>query len=96
MLALYRALIALRRVTRALAIGGIAIAVGDSDVLAYERWHDDDRLLIALNLCAEPRQLLLPVGVRIAEVLASTLPSHPMDGTLHGDEGLVLRLERDD
>ncbi|MES2270129.1 MAG: alpha-amylase family glycosyl hydrolase [Pseudomonadota bacterium] len=96
MLALYRALIALRRVTRALAIGGIAIAVGDSDVLAYERWHDDDRLLIALNLCAEPRQLLLPVGVRIAEVLASTLPSHPMDGTLHGDGGLVLRLERDD
>ncbi|CAH0352090.1 alpha-amylase family glycosyl hydrolase [Sphingobium sp. CECT 9361] len=95
MLALYRALIALRRVAQALAIGGIAIAVGDSDVLAYERWHDDDRLLIALNLCAEPRQLLLPVGVRIAEVLASTLPSHPMDGTLHGDEGLVLRLERD-
>lgn len=95
MLALYRALTALRRVTRALAIGGFAMAVGDSDVLAYERWHDDDRLLIALNFCGEARQLTVPPGTPIAAVLASTLPARPMDGTLHGNEGLVLRLEQD-
>ena len=39
--------------------------------------------------------LALPAGAAIAEVLASTAPLRPMDGTLAPDEGLVLRIAID-
>ena len=60
-------------------------------MLAYEREHNGDRLLIALNLSSEPRRLLLPAGTEGA-VIASTLPTPPESGWLRADEGLVLRL----
>ena len=53
MLSLHRRLLALRRAHPALSIGDIALLDGSDaapDVLAYERRHGDDRLLIALNL----------------------------------------------
>lgn len=96
MLTLYRALLALRRSTPALSVGCYVAAVGDRDVLAYERQYDDDRLLITLNLSAQVRRLLLPPGTRAAGTLASTLPSRSIDGMLHANEGLVLRLEHAD
>jgi oligo-1,6-glucosidase/alpha-glucosidase len=92
MLSLYRALLHLRRTAPALSIGDFALAPADEDVLAYERRHDGDRLLIALNLAHAPRRLLLPTGAAIAEILASTREPRVMDGTLAPDEGLVLRL----
>ncbi|MGK2911720.1 MAG: alpha-amylase family glycosyl hydrolase [Sphingobium sp.] len=93
MLTLYRTLLGLRRSTPALAIGSYAATAADDDVLAYQRAYNGDRLLIALNLAPQPRQLLLPSGAQVAEVLASTQPPRPIDRTLLGDEGLVLRLK---
>ncbi|MDX3908413.1 MAG: alpha-amylase family glycosyl hydrolase [Sphingobium sp.] len=93
MLTLYRRLLALRRSTPALTIGSYAAAEADRDVLAYERAHDGDRLLIALNLAAGARQLMLPSRTEVVEVLSSTLSPRLFDGTLLGDEGLVLRLK---
>ena len=43
MLALYRALIALRRREPALAVGGYAPVAAEGDVLAYRRWQDRAR-----------------------------------------------------
>lgn len=91
MLNLYRSLLALRRATPALSIGRYVAAASERDVLAYEREHDGDRLLIALNLSSEPRSLLLPAGTEGA-VIASTLSTPPETGWLRADEGLVLRL----
>src|SRR5690606_424524 len=50
MLSLYRTLLALRRRHAALAIGTLALRDSADDVLAFERHHGDERLLIALNL----------------------------------------------
>ena len=92
MLSLYRDLLALRRRTPALSIGGYAPAEGDTDVLAFERTHGDERLLVALNLSASMRRLILPGGTAIAAVMHSTRPIRDMDNTLAPDEGLILRL----
>lgn len=92
MLTLYRALLALRRSTPALCVGSYTAARADRDVLAYERKFDGDRLLVVLNLSSEPRQLLLPSGTAIADMLASTLSLRQADGALRGNEGLILRL----
>jgi oligo-1,6-glucosidase/alpha-glucosidase len=92
MLSLYRDLLALRRATSALSLGEYASAEADTDVLAFERTYGDDRLLVALNLSALPRRLILPAGTTIAAVMHSTLPPRTPDGTLAPDEGLILRL----
>src|SRR5690606_12265076 len=93
MLSLYRRLLGLRRAHAALAIGDFALAEADDGVLAYERRHSGERLLVALNLGSAPRRLLLPADAGRAELLASTGAERPLDGTLAPDEGLVLRLE---
>ena len=93
MLALYRILLSLRRSTPALSKGGYRAARGDRDVLAYERRHEDDRLLILLNLSDQPRRLMLPSHTQIVEVLASTLRPRDVDDIVLGNEGLVLRLK---
>ena len=92
MLTLYRDLLALRRRTPALSVGDYASAEADTDVLAFERGHDGDRLLVVLNLSASPRRLILPPGTAIAAVMLSTLPPRAPDETLAPDEGLILRL----
>jgi oligo-1,6-glucosidase/alpha-glucosidase len=93
MLTLYRRLLALRQSTPALSIGNYSAAIGDRNVLAYERCHNSQRLLVALNLCAQPTRLLLPIGTRATAVLASTLPPREIDDMLLANEGLVLHLE---
>ncbi|WP_298813694.1 alpha-amylase family glycosyl hydrolase [uncultured Sphingomonas sp.] len=94
MLSLYRDLLAFRRATPALSLGGYAPAQADTDVLAFERTHGEERLLVALNLSTSPRRLILPAGTIIAAVMHSTLPPRTPDGTLAPDEGLILRLTR--
>jgi alpha-glucosidase len=94
-LRLYRELLALRRRHGALSIGSFELMESDEEVLAYERRYEGERLLVALNLGARRRQLNLPGGVSVTEVLASTGPVRPIDGTLAPDEALVLRLESD-
>jgi oligo-1,6-glucosidase/alpha-glucosidase len=92
MLALYRSLLAARRSSRALAIGDFALVDADDDVLAYERRHDDERLLIVLNLGAQQRRLPYPAHAVLEEIVLSTLPCRTLDGTLAPNEGLILRL----
>jgi oligo-1,6-glucosidase/alpha-glucosidase len=87
MLELHRALLRLRRESEALSIGNLTLVDADEDVLAFERRHADERLLVVLNLGSQPRGL--PAK---GTVLLSTLGDHPTD-TLRPDEGAILRLD---
>ena len=97
MLALHRDLLALRRAHLALSVGDFSLLEGlDSapDVLAYERHHGGDRLLIALNLGSTPRELPLPAWAHQARTLLSTLEGArsptPDRIVLRPDEGVIL------
>jgi oligo-1,6-glucosidase/alpha-glucosidase len=92
MLALYRSLLAARRSNRALSIGDFALVDADDEVLAYERRHDDERLLIVLNLGAQERRLSYPANAILEDIVLSTLPHRTLDGALAPNEGLILRL----
>jgi alpha-glucosidase len=97
MLALYRALIELRRREPALAVGGYAPVAAEGPVLAYRRWQDDRQLLIALNLGAQPAALRLPAELaRGAVVMTTRLDAGrpPADDRLElrPDEGVILSL----
>ncbi|KQM17313.1 alpha-amylase family glycosyl hydrolase [Novosphingobium sp. Leaf2] len=93
MLSLYRALLALRREYRALSVGDIRVLSSDTDVLVYERGHESERILVALNLCEQPRSFALPEDFAGAHRLLSTLDSPSLPGTLAPNEGVILRLE---
>ncbi|WP_203308688.1 alpha-amylase family glycosyl hydrolase [Sphingomonas beigongshangi] len=86
MLALYRRLLHLRRKHAALAVGDFRLIEAEGDVLAFERRHGDERIVVALNLGAEPQPFALPEG----DVLASTRGGTPKSGVLRGDEGVVF------
>lgn len=95
MLVLHRRLLALRRAHPALSVGDFAlIDVGDAaDVLAYERRHGEQRIVVVLNLGGTPQSVALPAWARHAQTLLSTLASEPTIGErvlLRPDEGLVL------
>ena len=62
-------------------------------MLTYERCAGQERLLIALNLTNEPRNLIVPDGTPPAERLLSTLTGIGSDGILAANEGVILRLE---
>jgi alpha-glucosidase len=93
MLALYRALLALRRRESALSIGGYEPVDVSESILAYERRYNDQRLLVVLNLSADtvhPR--CWPTS---GELLQSTSmqPADRSEGRLGPDEGCVFRLQ---
>jgi len=96
MLALYRALLALRRAHRSMSIGSISLVAADHDVVSYERRHAGERLLIALNLGGRSQRLLLPWKTAIERVLQSTL-DHPSTASaaeplLRPNEGVIVAL----
>ena len=93
MLHWYRRLLALRRAHPALSIGTYTLTPADRDVLSYVRSHGEETLLVVLNLGQEARGFEVPAGFGVAETLASTLPHRLFDGTVAGDEGLILRLQ---
>jgi oligo-1,6-glucosidase/alpha-glucosidase len=85
MLALTRALLALRRAEPALELGDIVLLDAPEGVLAYERRYDGRRVRVLLNLT--------PDNVAIAwqgEPLLSTLDGWAEPGMLYPDEGLVI------
>ena len=86
-LALYRRLLALRRGCLALTLGEFALLDAEGDVLAYERRHDAERLIVALNLGPQPHRLLLPDWARGSSLLLSTLD----DATLVQGGAILLR-----
>ncbi len=93
-LSLYRALIALRRDHPALRQGRYALVSADDDVLLFERSHQGERLLVALNFHHEARAVLLP-RVGGAYILLSTRLDREgaiEDGALvlRGGEGLII------
>jgi oligo-1,6-glucosidase/alpha-glucosidase len=92
MLSLYRALLRLRRSEAALSMGSIELIDAEPDVIAYERKHGSARILVTMNLSAEPRGVELPQGTA-AETLLSTLAVRPFDAVLQPNEGLILKLE---
>ncbi len=93
-LTLYRRLLATRRARAALSIGDFALLDAEGDVLAYERRHGTERLIVALNLGGQPQRLRLPDWGSGCRPLLSTLAdAAPVgDGTLllSGNEGVIL------
>jgi alpha-glucosidase len=94
-LTLYRRLLALRRDCLALSIGDFGLLKGEDAILAYERRHDSERLIVALNLGGQPRGLRLPDWARGSRLLLSTVDDAALveGGTLllRSNEGVVLR-----
>ena len=93
-LALYRRLLAARRAHPALAIGDFALLDAEGDVLAYERRHGAERLIVALNLGEHSHRLELPGWANGCRVLLSTVADTAPAGDgavlLRADEGLIL------
>jgi alpha-glucosidase len=99
MLSLYKALTSLRRSTPALAVGSIKFYdPGCDDVLLYVREHDGARIVVALNLGEQAREVQTGEVGQPAELLLST---HLDRGgaieqgaglSLRPNEGLVIRL----
>jgi glycosidase len=88
-LTLYRQLLAVRRAHLALSIGDFALLDAEGDVLAYERRHDAERLIVALNLGAQSHRLELPDWASDWRPLLSTVA----DARLAGDGALLLRAD---
>jgi alpha-glucosidase len=88
-LELYRALIALRRATPALQHGAYRTVHAAPDVFAYERQHEDERMLVTLNFAPFPRPL--PAEVEGARIVLST-HGEPSSGELAPDEARVFEL----
>jgi alpha-glucosidase len=83
MWSLTRDLLALRHAHPALSVGSWQAVEADGDVLAYERRHGNERMLVALNLGASEQRLKLPEG-EFALLLSTRHPG------LRRDDGLVL------
>jgi glycosidase len=94
-LTLYRRLLAVRRAHPALTIGEFALLGVEGDVLVYERRHDAERLIVALNLAGRPHRLRLPDLTTTCRPLLSTVASAAPTGDgsllLRADEGVILK-----
>jgi glycosidase len=88
-LTLYRRLLAARRAHPALSIGDLMLLDAEGDVLAYERRHGPERLIVALNLGRRSHRLKLPDWASDCRLLLSTVA----DATLAGDGALLLRAD---
>jgi alpha-glucosidase len=88
-LTLYRRLLAARRAHPALSIGGFELLAAEGDVLAYERRHGAERLIVALNLGGRPLRLTLPDWASQCRPLLGTVD----DAVIAGDGALLLRAD---
>jgi alpha-glucosidase len=91
---LYRRLIELRRSELALAKGDYRPLRARNDILTYERYYREERILVALNITPQPRKLDWQGK---GELLLSTYLDQADDRSLRGplvlrpDEGLLLK-----
>ena len=93
-LALHERLLALRRAHPALSIGDITLldAVDAApDVLVYERHHDGDRLLVALNFGSSSQALRVPAWLGHTPLLSTLEGEHAPGRAAPGDGRIVLR-----
>jgi alpha-glucosidase len=72
-LALYKALIGLRKQSPALRSGDYVPVAADGDLLLYRRWRDGATITVVLNLGAEPVSLESNARGLAGEILLSTL-----------------------
>jgi alpha-glucosidase len=93
-LTLNRRLLAARRAHLALSIGDFALLDAEGDVLAYERRHGAERLIVALNLGRRPHRLQLPDWASDCRALLSTVADAATARgralLLRGNEGVIL------
>jgi alpha-glucosidase len=93
-LTLYRRLLALRRDCPALSIGEFALVHVEDEILVYERRHDKQRLIVALNLGSRQHRLELPDWAHGSRSLLSTIEDAALveDGAvlLASNEAVVL------
>jgi alpha-glucosidase len=97
LLSLYKRLIELRRVEPALSVGEIAPLPADNDLMAYVRKTDERRLLIVLNLGANPRTFNMADLRSRGRLLLSTHLDRNQeevldDLNLRADEGVIVEL----
>jgi alpha-glucosidase len=97
-LSLYRNLIRLRQEHSALSSGGFRLVETEGDVLAYERFDENGRLAIFLNLGRSDWAADLPESLRRYRVLLSTDPNRRGEDAgsrlvLRATEGVLLQLE---
>ncbi len=93
-LSLHRDLLRLRRRHPALALGDFALVASEGDVLAYERRHGDERIVVALNLGQD--EVRMPRVDGDFRLLLSTRSGlRRGTSTLAPDEGVVLLAEPD-
>jgi alpha-glucosidase len=99
MLTLYRELLELRRVHRALAVGDYHPVSATGDLLAYLRRTEEEAFLVALNLGNTPGKLAIEaLGLSGRTVLSTKLdrPGEPLGRSLllRPNEGLIAALTR--
>jgi alpha-glucosidase len=91
---LYKALLALRRATPALHCGDYAPLRSRNDILCYQRFTDQEKFTIALNLTHDARRL---EEIGEGDIVLSTwldrrdVPLAP-DLLLRPDEGIIVRM----
>jgi alpha-glucosidase len=100
MLQLYRHLIELRRRHEALQIGSYRPIKAADGLLLFVREHDDEKLLIALNMGQEPMSLRFANGLLQGEILLSSFCDRDTEliaGNLNLrlDEGTIIKLAAD-
>ena len=91
-LSLYRALIDLRRTKPELALGAYRPVSVTGELLVFEREHQGQRLLVALNLGAASVATTIHLGGRILLSTFMDRQAETVDGTLElrGTEGIIL------
>ena len=95
---LHRKLIALRRQHPALQAGSYRPLAAEGDVLAFMREAGAERILVALNLGAQPTAVKLPDERKHGRLLLSAFcdrtDEHVTDSIyLRGNEGVVVALQ---
>jgi alpha-glucosidase len=92
-LALYRRLFQLRRSRPVLVTGSKRLLEAPENVIAYERAEGAERLLIALNLGHEAREIELAAGALLLSTHLDREGERFADRlTLRGDEGVIVDL----
>ena len=97
LLALHRRLLQLRRACPALAIGDYRPIAADGDLLLYQRVLGRERLLVALNLGADPIEADFANNEVLGEIVLSTKGDRLGETirnavALRDNEGLVIAL----
>jgi alpha-glucosidase len=93
LLCLYRRLIALRRQYCALNVGAVRVLAVENDVLCFERYCEDERMIVVLNFGEEDASINVP-ELRGATALLSTFldrASAATEARLRPGEGIIFR-----